>query len=428
LRTAGIIVILAVCVGLALIMLTVHGATQNQLGSIGEEIGTDITIRPAGLFGMMGGGEPLQEEDIDQLYDIPHVIAVQETIQTQYTGDALEPAIEPGTLGGSGQVPDGASAGAPDLEMPIITMGFDPSIEDPVLMGDAHIDMIDGRYFTIEERDANVAVIGDNLADKNELVVGSQFEIEEEMVEVIGIFESGQLFGDNILVMPIDTVQRLFNVEGVTSITVIADDVDNVEGVVNAVREIFDEETADIITTQETYGRINKSVVNAGNTSQIAMIAAFIVAAVIILVSVVLMMRQRVKEIGILKAIGASNWRIGFQFTIETMAMSLVAAIIGALITFPLAQVVGDMLINDTGTAKPGLGGFTDEGIIGGGGFAGGGPFGGGVTSVAGIDVAVSPEVFLYALAIAVALAIAASLLPSWYISRVKPAEVLRHE
>jgi ABC-type antimicrobial peptide transport system permease subunit len=62
-----------------------------------------------------------------------------------------------------------------------------------------------------------------------------------------------------------------------------------------------------------------------------------------------------------------------------------------------------------------------------GGGF-GGGFFGGGVTSVAGIHIAVSPEVFLYALGIAVALAVAASIFPAWYISRVKPAEVLRYE
>jgi len=43
LRTGAIIAILSVSIGLALIMVTIHGATENQLGSIGEQIGTEIT-------------------------------------------------------------------------------------------------------------------------------------------------------------------------------------------------------------------------------------------------------------------------------------------------------------------------------------------------------------------------------------------------
>jgi putative ABC transport system permease protein len=395
-------------------MVTVHGATENQLGSIGEEIGTEITVRPAGRFGMMGGGEPLAQEDVDKLSGIPHVVSVQESVQTQYSGDSLESAIEPGTLGGRG---GGEESPPVDFRMPISIMGFDAATENPTLMGDAQIDIVEGRYFATDENNADVMVVGQALADKNGLEVGSLVDIEGVSVEVIGIYDSGQVFGNNMLVMPIGTVQRVFDLEGVTSVTVVADYVDNVDGVVDDIREIFDEDTADITTSAEMYERINESVGSAGDTSQMAMIAAFIVAGVVILFSVVLMVRQRVKEIGILKAIGASNWRIGFQFSLETLAVSVVAAIIGALITFPLAQRVADLLVTDSaGTQGP-------SGFPGGAGF-----FGGGVTSIAGVDVAVSPEVFLYALGIAIALAVAASIFPAWYISRVKPAEVLRYE
>jgi ABC-type lipoprotein release transport system permease subunit len=95
--------------------------------------------------------------------------------------------------------------------------------------------------------------------------------------------------------------------------------------------------------------------------------------------------------------------------------MSVMAAIIGAIITYPLAQKVANLLVPSEG------GGFVTGG---GGGLFGGG----GVTRIAGINVAVSPEVFLYALGIAIALAVAASIFPAWYISRIKPAEVLRYE
>ena len=411
LRTGALVAILAVSIGLALIMLTVHGATETQLESIGENVGTEISVRPAGSFGMMGGGEPLDEELVAQLYEIDHVESVLEVVQVQYTGDSLVSGIDAGTLGGGRAPPGGGFA------MSVIVMGFDPAIENPVLLGDAHMDIIAGRYFSVDEADANVAVVGVSLAEANYLDVGSQIDLEGTPVEVVGIFESGQVFGDNQLVMPMETVQRIFELEGITSATVVADDVENVTGVVVAIEETFGEDAVDVVSEEERYEAIGESVTSASSTSQVAMIAALAVAAVVILFAVVLMVRQRIREIGILKAIGASNWRVGLQFGLETVVISLVAAVVGAVITFPLAQKVGDMLVSNPTTTS----GFAGR-------VPGGGLFGGGATSFAGIEVAVSPEVFLYALGIAIALAVAASIFPLWYISRVRPAEVLRNE
>jgi putative ABC transport system permease protein len=407
LRTVAIIVILSVSIGLALIMVTVHGATENQLGSIGQQIGTGITVSPAGRFGTMGGNGTLAQEDVDKLSDIPHVVSVQESVETQYTGSNLESAVEQGTFGGQGGGPVIRTRG-------IMVMGFDADTETPTLMGGGQMNITEGRYFTSDENDADVMVVGQALSDKNSLTIGSTVSINGTSVEVIGIYDSGQVFGNNMLIMPIGTVLRLFNLDGVTSVTVQADDVNNVDAVVSSIREVFPTSVADVTTAQELYQSINSSVAGAESTSTIAMIAGLAVAVVVILFSVILMVRQRVKEIGILKAIGASNRQIGLQLGGETLAMSVMAAFIGALITYPLAQKVANLLGASSGE------GF---GIRAGGGF-----FGGGVTSFAGINVAVSPEVFLYAVGIAIALAVVASIFPAWYISRVKPAEVLRYE
>jgi putative ABC transport system permease protein len=397
LRTGGIVAILSVSIGLALIMVTVHGATENQLGSIGQQIGTEITVSPAGRFGTMGGNGTLAQEDVDKLSDISHVVSVQGSVQTQYTGDSLESAVEQGGPGG-GSFPGG-------FRMGIMVMGFDTATENPTLTGGAQMNIIEGRYFTSDENDADVMIVGQALADKNSLTIGSTVSIDGTPVGVIGIYDSGQVFGNNMLVMPIGTVQRLFSLSGVTSVTVQADDVNNVDAVVSSIREVFPTSVADVTTAQDMYQRINSSVASAQSTSQMAMIVAFIVAGVVILFAVVLMVRQRVKEIGILKAIGASNRQIELQLGGEALGMSVIAAIIGALITYPLAQKVANLLV-----------------------ASGGGGFGGGVTRIAGINIAVSPEVFLYALGIAIALAVAASIFPAWYISRIKPAEVLRYE
>jgi putative ABC transport system permease protein len=304
--------------------------------------------------------------------------------------------------------------------MGIMVMGFDAAAENPELMGGSTMEIVEGSYFT--SNDADVMLVGQDLAEKNSLEIGSVVDIEGTSVEVIGIYDSSTVFGNNMLVMPIATTERLFELDGVTSVTVEADDVKNVDEVVTSIREVLPEDVADITTAQDLYERIGSSVTNANSTSTIGMIVAFVVAGIVVLFSVLLMVRQRVKEIGILKAIGASNWRIGLQFSLETLVLSVVGAIVGALITYPLAQKVYDLMIGDSSTGS---------GAGPGGRFPGGGPggiFGDVGGSIGSVHVAVSPTVFLYALAIAAALAIVASVLPAWYIGRVRPAEVLRNE
>jgi putative ABC transport system permease protein len=303
--------------------------------------------------------------------------------------------------------------------MPIITMGFDPATEEPTLLGGGTVEIVSGRYFTASEIDAAVVVVGQALAEKNGLTISSTVDVNGTTIEIIGIYTSGQAFGDNMLVMPIDTVQRLFDLDGVTSVTVIVDDVENVDSVADAIEQALGEGTVDIITSEQTYERISSNLESAINTSQIGMISALVIAAVVIIFAVVLMVRQRIKEIGILKAIGASNWHISLQFATESFMISLVAVILGALLSLPMAQTVANMLVSSTGTTARALGG---------GGFLGGGRFLGGGSTVAGVDVAISLEVFLIALGIAVALAVIASIFPSWYVARIKPAEVLRSE
>lgn len=422
LRTGLIITILAFSTGLALIMLNVSSAFGNQLDSVSEDLGTEIQVRPAGSFGFMGGGEPLNAEDVAELSGLSHVVSVQPSVQTQYTGTSLESAVEPGSLfrGSRGQGSTGSG-----FTMPIITMGFDPATEEPTLLGGGALEIVSGRYFTAGEIDADVVVMGQALAEKNGLDIGSTVDVNDTTVEVIGIYASGQAFGDNMLVMPIDTALRLFDIEGLTSVTVIVDNVANINAVADAIRQEMGEDAIDVITTEEIYDRIGSTLESASSTSQIGMISALVVAAAVIIFAVVLMVRQRIKEIGILKAIGASNWHISLQFATESLIISVIAVIFGALMSLPLAQTVADMLVSSTGTTA---GAFGGGGFPGGdGGFLGRGFFGGGST-VVGVDVAISSGVFIIALGMAVALTVIASVFPSWYVARIKPAEVLRSE
>ena len=95
------------------------------------------------------------------------------------------------------------------------------------------------------------------------------------------------------------------------------------------------------------------------------------------------MARQRIKEIGILKAVGASNWHVIGQFGVETAGISIVAALIGALATFPLAQKVADGLLSSPST---GGNGGRGQALLAGATRTGG--------LLGSVNIAVSPEVF----------------------------------
>jgi putative ABC transport system permease protein len=446
LRTGLLVAVLAVSIGLTLIMITVNEAFGERLDEVRSEVGTNIDISPAGSFrGFLGGGNALSEEEIDGLTSLEHVVSVQGTLAFPYTGEGLESAVDPGDLAGrfpgdnaseEGQAdgdivpepPEGAPAGAPagGFRISVMVTGTDDP-DSLSAMGGQDTEITSGRTFTEDEAEANVALLGEDLAEKNDLLLGDSFDLEGETIEVVGIYSSGTQFGDNGVFIPLKTLQTLFESEGdLTAASVTVDSVENVETVADAIRDTLGEDSADVTTEASRYESINAPIADAEDSSRVGMIAALVASAAVILFSVGLVARQRIKEIGIFKAIGASNWHVIAQFGIETVVVSVVAAVVGALATFPLAQTVANGLVSDSATPT------------GPGGFAGPGPGalpGGAVVQVGGgggflgdVDVAVSPEVFLYALAIAIGLAVVASIVPAWYAGRVKPAEVLRYE
>ncbi len=416
-----VVVILTVSTGLALTMLTVYGASQNQINNVTSELSTDITVRPAGSFGFMGGDTLLSADNVSAVSQLAHVTKIQKMVSTRYTGTNLV-ASNPFSgqiINGQNQVPDGRR-----FNLGIIAVGVDPSNTNPQLMGGGSISSISsGRYFTSDETNANVVIIGSALADANSLKIGDSVDIQGTPVEVIGVFDSGQRFGNNMMLFPTDTTMRLFSLTGYSDLIVTVDSTSNVTSVATAIKDTLGADKVDVVTPEDRFATMNSSLQSASKTSQVGTIAAIAVAVIVIVVAIVLTMRQRVKEVGILKAIGASNWHITLGFGAETLVISLVSAILGAILTFPLAKVVSSLIVSSPAPAiRTGFGGQASQFIV-----RGGGPFGGNA-AFAGINVAVSPQIFLYAIGIAVILAVAASIFPSWYIARVKPAEVLRSE
>jgi putative ABC transport system permease protein len=380
-RTAVVVVILAVCLGLGLSMFAANNSAASQLGAVSGKIGTGIIVTPAGYEGLPSGDVILPQAAIAKLLELAHIVSIQPSLSVRYTGSALLKAASP-TYHLNGP----AEKATPVQDISV--MGLDPSIANPLLMGPngyMKITMVDGTYFTADNTNSDVMIVGQALAEANNLEIGSTIDFHGVPVQVIGIYNTGVI--DNRMIMPIATVQRLYELPGANTIILVADNVNNVNTIVQEIRTVFDSNTADVLTATSQYYNIHSDLVNAIRASKAGMTVTFIVGAAVILLAMFLVMRQRVREIGIMKAIGASNSLIGLGFGIETLLTCLASAVLG------------------TGLAVI----FVQKGLV-------------------GIDTNISPDIFLIAIGVMIALALISSFVPIWIIARVSPAEVLRNE
>jgi putative ABC transport system permease protein len=170
-----------------------------------------------------------------------------------------------------------------------------------------------------------------------------------------------------------------------------------------------------------------------GSTQTVAfeeIVVAVAATSLIVLFVMLYTVRERTKEIGILKAIGLSNWNVMSQFILEGILLSFVAGIVGIAIGSVAAPTLSSLLLPHI--PNP----FSPSVHFGSGGVTvtrGSGPAGVGVYTGVGVATAVaaaapSPELMLVGLGAAVALGAFGSLYPAWRASRTRPAEAMRYE
>jgi putative ABC transport system permease protein len=148
---------------------------------------------------------------------------------------------------------------------------------------------------------------------------------------------------------------------------------------------------------------------------------------------------ERTKEIGILKALGATSRTIMFNFISEALATGFIGGLIGAALGSGLSFLIIGVLASSSrisgvpgsSTAARRIGGGGGGGVFfssgGGGGFAAAAPAASPSTAAApAITPALTPELILLAIALATIVGGLAGVLPAWRASKLPPVEALR--
>ncbi|MCW9095614.1 MAG: ABC transporter permease [Ignavibacteriaceae bacterium] len=220
-----------------------------------------------------------------------------------------------------------------------------------------------GRFYNeIESKSARqVAVIGSEVAnklfprgdalDKNIKVGGSNFKIVGVLAEQ-GSFILGPFNPDNQVFIPIGSIFKNFIAQhrGTVTINVRAPNPSIVEetkaeaeGVMRKVRGLkYDEENDFSINQQEALMENYNSVVGVIQIAGLFITGlSLFVGAIGIMNIMFVSVRERTKEIGIRKAIGAKKRTILTQFLLESSAICLLGGIAGLI-----AAILGSMALN----------------------------------------------------------------------------------
>lgn len=427
-RSGAIAIMLAISIALILAMLVAKTSVEAKIEEVKASTATQITVNPAGLQGGMGAGDLLTAEQVETIKNTDHVTSVVATLteQLQSEDTTLESAIEVGKQPDGGQIrimgPNGQAMTSP----PITITGTD-SLEmriaaDTLTSGE----MING------ESSELVALVGQKLAEKNNLTVGDTFTAYDQNITVAGIYNTDNMFNDSGIAMSLAAVQKLTNQEGkVANITATADSSDNVANVVSSLEEKLGD-AIDVTSQEEQAANLVAPLENIASLALTGVIGAGIATGVIILLSMVMIVRERRREIGVIKAIGGTNAKVITQFVTEAMTLTIVGGIIGlalgVLASGPITQSLAASGQDDGGRDA---GPSRSPGQARGGGkvtFGGGGGLAGLQTNLSNVTGTLTPEIFFGSIGIILLIAGIGSAIPAYAIARIRPAEVLRTE
>lgn len=437
-RTVSIVLILGLSIAMALAMLIARQAVTEKITSVKESVGNTVSVSPAGVRGFEGGGNPLTDADIAKVASLAHVTSVTKTLQDRLTSSDtnLQSAVNAGALGRrfarnngfgggfGGQGADGSGA-AQTFTPPVTVIGTTDPTNLASTQGGGNFKLVSGKSIDGNSSD-NTALVGSSVATKNNLKAGSTFTAYGQNVTVSGIFDSGNTFSNNMVIMPFKTVQTLSGQAGdVTNAILNVDSIENVSSVTTAASKALGS-AADVTNASQQADQVVAPLQNIQTISLYSLIGAVVAGAVIILLTMIMIVRERRREIGVLKAIGASNVGVMGQFASEAVTFTVLAAIVGIVLGAIAGNPITKILVNNSSSAASAAGG---AGRFGGRGLGGGGRgFGAVGRGVRNITAHVDPTIILWGLGAAIVIALIGSVLASFVIAKVRPAEVMRAE
>ena len=348
-RSRSLLTLLGIVIGITAIILVMsvgHGAEElilNQIRGLGSRT---IIVEP--------GREPSGPSSFAEIFT--------DSLKPKDLAALKNPAKVPGLIGIT-----------PNVIQVVPIASRDESIRTSVIgSADLLVEILDvypakGNFFTKEDirQKTAVAVIGVEVEKKlfgNDSALGQKLRIKDRTFRVIGLFPAkGQvaLFNvDDLVVVPYSTAQEyLFGISHFNSFIIQAASEALVSRTVNDIKLTLREnhgitdpakDDFHVMTQADVVDRVG--TITGVLTALLVSVAAIslLVGGIGIMNIMLVAVTERTREIGLRKALGATNRDILYQFLLEAVLLTalggLIGIILGALLALAAALILNQIV------------------------------------------------------------------------------------
>ncbi len=323
LTTLGIIIGVMSVVAISSVGKSAQDLILGEITALGTNLinvmpgGSEEDEPPASVMGVIR--TTLKEKDYRALRKLPHVVAGSPVVQTM---DAVT------------------------LDQYSVITSVTGTSEEMLDIQDA--ELAEGRFFSVSDVShyARVAVLGSQVAEDlrpgGGSLVGETIRIKDVSFQIIGVLEAkGSSMGmgiDKSVLVPVTAVQKsLLGIDYVQSISIKVDDTKNLPRLKADIEEelrrrhhIKDEKDDFSVRMVASAIKILDGVTSAINAFLVMVTAISLVVGGINIMNIMYVaVRERTREIGLRKALGAKPRRIMVQFLVESAIIAFMGGLVG---------------------------------------------------------------------------------------------------
>lgn len=208
---------------------------------------------------------------------------------------------------------------------------------EPDLLEAFGVQVVAGRPF--ERTATNEIMLGYRAARDFDKTVGDTFTIEDRDYTIVGIFSTGQVFGDSASMLPLTHLQAEERKPGIISLAFVRVEPGTDLAVLRAQMEQDNPQLATVRTESE-FGRIDRNLELISAANQGATILALIIGATGVMNTTTMSVFERTRELGLLRAIGWSRLRLLWMILGEAIVISIAGAALGLAVGYLVVQAL----------------------------------------------------------------------------------------
>jgi len=187
-----------------------------------------------------------------------------------------------------------------------------------------------GQWFSSETADE--AIMGYEAAEVEQRLVGDKIFIPKinKVLRVVGIFERSGTQDDGIIFLPLKTAQQLFSLPN--KLTGVGIKLKNMQEIGDFEEDMYNEPGIQIISMAQVRGTILNLISSAKVMANSVAVIAIFVAVIGVVNTILMSVFERTREIGVMKAIGASAMDIFKLIWAETILVCSLGGVLGGVL------------------------------------------------------------------------------------------------